>query len=107
MNWHASRLEQSSKSDGGTFVPRGYFVDESHTMSIPDTMSILKPGHLEDAEELLGFQMPTPALQTIQGPSAADWERLQPVIRRLYIDEGRTLNDIMDIMLSRYGHKAT
>ena len=82
-------------------------VDEPHSMSLPNTMSILNPDHIDFAEELFPFPLSTPVPQTIQGPPAADWERLQPVIRRLYIEEGRTLKDIMNIMLGNYDHKAT
>lgn len=67
-------------------------------------MSALRESHLEHAEDLL---LSGSALQTTQGPSAEDWERVRPIIRRLYIEEGRTLNDVMDILANEYGHKAT
>ena len=76
-------------------------------MSLPNTISTLGASHLDYTEELLPLQLSRSALQTTQWPSAGDWERLQPVIRQLYIEEGRTLNDIMNIMLNEYGHKAT
>jgi hypothetical protein len=45
--------------------------------------------------------------ETKQGPSNDDWERLRPDIERLYIDENRTLEDVMRIMTDEYGHKGT
>lgn len=44
---------------------------------------------------------------TKQGPSADDWERLRPIIKTLYIEEDRTLNDVKNIMADEYGHNAT
>lgn len=41
------------------------------------------------------------------GPSIDDWERLRPIIKRLYIDEGLTLERVMNTMLLDYGHKGT
>ena len=48
-----------------------------------------------------------PATRLSQGPSVQDWERLRPVITRLYIDEDRTLVNVMNTMAINYGHKGT
>ena len=40
-------------------------------------------------------------------PTAEDWTRHRPLIKRLYVDEDRTLKDVMAIMARDYGHKAT
>lgn len=40
-----------------------------------------------------------------QGPSNDDWERLRPVIESLYIDENRTLKDVIRIMTNEHSHK--
>lgn len=50
---------------------------------------------------------PQPASITKQGPSAADWDRVRPIIKGLYIDEARTLKVVMRIMADQHGHKAT
>jgi hypothetical protein len=42
-----------------------------------------------------------------QYPVADDWDRLQPIIKRLYIDEDLTLDKVMNVMLFDYGHKGT
>jgi hypothetical protein len=34
------------------------------------------------------------------------WERIRPVLRRLYLDEGKSLAQVMDIMRLVYGFKA-
>ena len=47
------------------------------------------------------------ASTTRQGPSAEDWEHLRPIIRGLYIDEDRTLKDVMSIMANEHDHKAS
>lgn len=48
-----------------------------------------------------------PILAAKQGPSPADWERVRPLLKSLYIDEDRTLNDVISIMASEHDHKAT
>jgi hypothetical protein len=40
-------------------------------------------------------------------PSTEDWTRNQQLIKRLYVDEDRTLKDVMAIMERDHGHKAT
>lgn len=35
------------------------------------------------------------------------WETHKPTIRRLYIDEGRSLKEVMEIMKTRYGFEAS
>jgi hypothetical protein len=49
----------------------------------------------------------TTAARLSQGPSVEDWERLRLVITRLYIDEDRTLANVMNTMALNYGHKGT
>lgn len=44
-------------------------------------------------------------IYTKEGPSNDDWERLRPDIERLYIDENRTLEEVMRIMADEHGHK--
>ena len=39
--------------------------------------------------------------------SLQDWERVRPVIRQLYVEEDRTLKEVMGIMATKYGHRAT
>jgi hypothetical protein len=45
--------------------------------------------------------------RTTGGPSPADWERVRPLIKHLYVEEDRTLSDVMSIMARDHGHKAT
>ncbi len=40
-------------------------------------------------------------------PSRTDWDRLRPIIKRLYVDEDKKLADVMAIMARDYGHRAT
>lgn len=40
-------------------------------------------------------------------PSPFSWEYYKPVIRRLYVDEKRTLREVMDILENDFGFKAT
>jgi len=49
---------------------------------------------------------------TIRGTKAGyavpeDWEVMKPYIKKLYIDEERTLKDVMNIMASQYSHRGT
>jgi len=39
--------------------------------------------------------------------SLQDWEKFKPLIKQLYVEEDRTLKDVMAIMASKYGHRAT
>lgn len=48
----------------------------------------------------------TSVRRTSQGPSKDAWCCLRPIIRKLYVDEERTLTDVMSIMAEIYGHKA-
>jgi hypothetical protein len=47
------------------------------------------------------------ALTAGHGPSTEDWDRLRPIIRSLYIEENRILNDVIKVMTAKYNHKAT
>ena len=46
-------------------------------------------------------------LQLNKWASRDDWERFRPLITRLYVEEDRTLKDVMAIMLANHGHNAT
>ena len=46
--------------------------------------------------------------ENLKDSSESDlWEIHRPTIKKLYLDEGRTLKDVMAIMRQDYGHKAT
>ena len=76
-------------------------------MYVPNSMSTIRIGPLKHAENVLPSHLSGSALKTIQRPSVDDWEWLRPIIRRLYIDEGRPLKDVMNTMVNEYCHKAT
>lgn len=40
-------------------------------------------------------------------PSASQWAQYQPLIKKLYVVEGRTLQDVMDTMKRDFGFDAT
>ena len=42
-----------------------------------------------------------------QGPGPEVWETYRPIIKRLYLDEEKTLKDVMAIMQREYDYKAT
>lgn len=44
---------------------------------------------------------------TSKWASLDDWEKFKPHIKQLYVEEDRTLKDVMAIMASKYGHHAT
>jgi hypothetical protein len=48
----------------------------------------------------------SPKAAPVRGPTRDDWERCRPLLKRLYIDEGKKLKDVMAIM-TQYGHSAT
>ncbi|PMD59823.1 uncharacterized protein K444DRAFT_529152, partial [Hyaloscypha bicolor E] len=39
--------------------------------------------------------------------SRAEWNRFRPLIKRLYIDEEKTLKEVMAVMEREHGHRAT
>lgn len=39
--------------------------------------------------------------------SQAQWNRLRPQIKRLYVDEDKTLKEVMSIMSTEHGHHAS
>jgi Clr5 domain len=41
------------------------------------------------------------------GPTAEDWERYRPLIKRLYVDERMKLKEVVAVMSSQHGHHAT
>ena len=43
----------------------------------------------------------------ISAPSDVDWEEFKPVIQFLYIDENRTLDEVVEQMHATHGFKAT
>jgi len=36
-----------------------------------------------------------------------DWEAVRPLITRMYVDQGRTLKEVMETMDKQYGHRGT
>jgi hypothetical protein len=48
-----------------------------------------------------------PTLSEKTGPSAAEWETVKPVVRRLYRKEKRPLRDVVVILDKEFGFRAT
>lgn len=53
-----------------------------------------------------------PAESTSAAPKSGSfseekWDQMQPTIRRLYLDEAKSLEQVMGIMAAVYGFKAT
>ena len=40
-------------------------------------------------------------------PTRTEWDLFRPVIKRLYVDEEKTLKEVMAVMERDYGHRAT
>ena len=58
--------------------------------------------------------MDAPAVASSQYPAAqrrgkldVEWESHKATIKALYIDEGRSLKEVMEIMKSKYGFEAS
>jgi len=49
---------------------------------------------------------PSPAVQR-RGRSDAMWEAHKPILRALYLDQGRSLKEVMEIMKSNHGLEAS
>ena len=39
--------------------------------------------------------------------SLSEWDLVRPLIRRLYVDENKTLKEVMAIMTRDHGHQGT
>lgn len=46
-------------------------------------------------------------LKPKHSPSADDWERLRPIIKRLYVDNDLALVKVIKTMADEHGHKAS
>jgi hypothetical protein len=42
-----------------------------------------------------------------QGPNQAEWERIKPILQRLYVVENRPLRDVVNILDQHHGFRAT
>ena len=49
---------------------------------------------------------PVAAASYDHAASRAEWNRFRPLIKRLYVDEEKTLKEVMAIMERDYGHRA-
>ncbi len=58
------------------------------------------PGHSQHAAIV-------PTLSEKTGPTAAEWEKVKPIVRRLYRDEKRPLRDVVVILDRDFGFRAT
>jgi hypothetical protein len=77
---------------------------KSTVMNNHQALGLFYGNDLQDSQEGSIFAvLPGPQ----QHPIADDWDRLRPIIKRLYIDEDLTLDKVMNIMLFNYGHKGT
>jgi hypothetical protein len=58
------------------------------------------------AAPLLEFKAAATA-STLGYASPSEWNRVRPIIKRLYVDEDKTLKEVMTIMARDYGHHAS
>jgi hypothetical protein len=58
---------------------------------------------------LTSIPVPPPPLaeRRDQLPASDDWERLKDIIEELYVEENKTLKEVMHIMAQKYGHFGT
>ena len=42
-----------------------------------------------------------------KAPPPEEWQRIKPVLKRHYIDEGKTLQQVLDLLFKEHGFKAT
>lgn len=64
------------------------------------------PGGPGSTDEPAAASSPTATAQR-RGKSDALWEAHKATIRRLYIDEGRSLKEVVEIMKTKYGFEAS
>jgi hypothetical protein len=52
-------------------------------------------------------QIQRPSMQTGKGKRAAEWTKLQPLVKSLYMDQGKPLKEIMEIMQRQHSFVAS
>jgi hypothetical protein len=84
-----------SSSFATTFLPLSRKAVRTTMASLQPDMQGLFPG----PEEV--------AITSYAQPTRVDWDPFRPMIKRYYVDEGKTLKEVMAIMERDYGHRAT
>ena len=75
------------------------FVNDQSTNDVSNYRSPVAPQEPETSKN--------EGIHVKQGPGPEVWETYRPIVKRLYLDEDKTLKDVMAIMQREYGHKAT
>jgi hypothetical protein len=58
--------------------------------------------------EALGEDEATPPKSPLRfRPTPGDWNSVRPVIKQLYVEENKTLKEVMEIMDREYSHRGT
>ena len=52
-------------------------------------------------------QLQRPSMQAGKGKRDAEWAKLQPLVKSLYMDQGKTLKEIMEIMERQHSFVAS
>ena len=63
--------------------------------------------HLNMANAPLLESEAVPTASTLGYASRTEWDRVRPIIKRFYVDEDKTLKEVMAIMARDYGHQAS
>jgi hypothetical protein len=75
------------------------------TRMIPDALVTLPTG-LEGDQDAAVVAEPLPERPMVP-TSAIDWESRKQIIRGLYMDQNMILNEVIEIMITKYKFKAT
>lgn len=67
------------------------------------------PDHVDDSEDLQGLDSDgtAEAMPRRQPPSQEEWLRIKPIFIDLYIERGKSLNDVQRILLKEHNFRAT
>lgn len=63
--------------------------------------------HLNMADVPLHEPEAASAASALAYATRSEWDRVRPIIKRLYVDEDKTLKEVMVIMARDYGHQAS
>ena len=78
-------------------------LDENFALNISDAAL---DADMQAAFEVTDYPV-AEGVEIRSGPKPEDWDRLRPIISRLYLDERMNLKDVAVIMRKEYDHKAS
>ena len=78
----------------------GYGIDAEHKIDGDDAMNAGQGTFIEPSATV-------PQSRVTEGPTAQDWEKIKPTFLRLYLEEGKKLKEVREILRNDYHFSTT